>query len=65
MVKHPNNRAERLRLKRLKDERKPAPKAPEEKASRVWRKRTKEEIKARETEHDLHDTGYLVEPGSR
>ena len=48
---HPTNHLERLKAKE-KHERKSASK--EEKAGRVWRKRTKEEVKEKETEDELH-----------
>ena len=47
MVKHPSSRAERLKIKRKKDEQK------KEKSDRANARRLKEELKLRETEHDL------------
>lgn len=47
MVKHPSSRAERLKIKRKKDEEK------KERSDRANARRLKEELKLRETDDDL------------
>lgn len=57
---HPTNRAERLRIRDKKNEKKQKLKEP--RASRVWHKLTKEQLKQQEIDHDLHQ---LREAGFR
>jgi len=50
MTKHPSDRAQRLKLKKLKYEKKTE---AERRAGKVWRKLQRESLKAKEIEDDL------------